>query len=271
MELDHVKDMRVKGAGKFFHRLVMFVTYPFRHIFKFSAFLFVGCVLLAAVPMSQGVSYRHVLDWYLMRCSDAKEKAESGIKVFEVPAPEKESAARFKEVSAPKVIRKNPQKFPDDVRKRVFKRPPVKLPEQIAQARQPLRQVVTTAEPIKEVMPEETPVLENQKAEYRIDPSLNLDYEENPKEISGKTIVFNANEMAVGDTYIILYGIYTDPAGRQADKAFRYLRELAEGKELTCKIVAYTKEYIATGICFFDGRSVNRNLVDAGFAENIAL
>lgn len=276
MELDHVKDMRVKGIGKFFHGLVMFITYPIRHVFKFFAFLFVTCVLLAAVPMSQGVSYRHVLDWYLMRYTDAKEKVESGVKVFEIPAPEKETTARFQEVSAPKVIRKNPRKSPEDVRQRVFKRPPVKLPEQVIRkqsASEPIVKIAASQEtPVNRVPSvKEQPAAEKQKAYYRIDSSLNLDYEAEPKEIRGKTIVFNANEMAVGDTYIILYGIYTEPNTQNAAKAFRYLQELVEGKELKCKVVAYTKEYIATGVCFADGHSINQNLVDAGFAENIAL
>ena len=70
---------------------------------------------------------------------------------------------------------------------------------------------------------------------------------------------------------MILYGIYTDPAKYNQDDANQYLKELADGKILECKILAYTYRNIATGVCFLDGRSVNRNLVDAGFADNVAL
>lgn len=282
MEMDHVKDMRVKGAGKFFYGLVMLITYPLRHFFKFIGFILVSTVFLAAVPMSQGVSYRHVLDWYLLRYQDAEDKLSGQIKVFELDVPADDNPARFKEVSAPKIIRKAQHKSPDDVRRRVFKRPPIKLPqEDIPQASSGLV-ASNTVMPVKKsrvIEPEKPlPTIRQDQSEtempaptiqYRKDLSLDLMYEETPKEVIGKTYVFNAGEMAVGDAYIILYGI--DIKKENDAKGFLYLKELADGKELSCMIVAYTKENIPTGICFLDGRSINRNMVDAGFADNIAL
>ena len=96
-------------------------------------------------------------------------------------------------------------------------------------------------------------------------------YEDTPTTVEGETFVFSANEISVGNTYIILYGIYTDPEKYNQDEAGQYLKELADGKMSECKIVAYTQHNIATGVCFLDGRSINQNLVDAGFADNIAL
>ena len=106
---------------------------------------------------------------------------------------------------------------------------------------------------------------------YRRDDTLPLVYEDTPQTVKGETFVFSANEISVGNTYIILYGIYTDPEKYNQEDANQYLKELADGKMLECKIVAYTLHSIATGVCFLDGRSINQNLVDAGFADNVAL
>ena len=55
------------------------------------------------------------------------------------------------------------------------------------------------------------------------------------------------------------------------DEAAEYLKELAEQKHIECDIVAYTYQNYATALCYIDGKSINQNLVDAGFADNIAL
>lgn len=260
MEMDHIKDMRVKGVGKFIHSILMFLTYPVRHVFKFLAFLFVLLVILAAIPMVQGVSYRHILDWYLLRYNQVEEKVAGEIKVIETGIPTGlQKQEIIEEVSAPRVIRKRAVHNKEDIERRVFKRPFVKLPEQEAAA----KSAEVAFNP--DNLPKENITY------YRKVEGLPLVYEDEPKEIEGKTIVFSANEMAVGDTYVVLYGVYTDAKKVDANQALRYLRELAEGKQVTCKIVAYTYENIATGVCFLDGRSINQNLVDAGLADNIAL
>lgn len=259
MELDRFKDIRMQGSGKFFHRIVMFITYPLRHFFKFMIFTFVGGVILAAIPMSQGVSSRHIVDWYLLRYNKTANTIMNKIKIIEVVKPTSivpsNPEDKFKEVSAPKIIRKKDTKDTENVKRRVFRRPPIKLDisEQKAEVSQ-------TPQP---------PLFD--KISYTKNENSNLAYEETPKEIQGTAFVFSANEMAIGNYYIILYGIYINPEKHDEAKAFAYMKELADGKKLTCKIIAYTPDNIATGFCFLDGHSLNKNLIDAGFAENTSL
>ena len=74
MKFESLKSLRLKGIGKFIHSVFMFLTYPFRHGFKFLGLLFVGIVILAAIPMSQGVSYKHIFDWYMLRYDQIETK-----------------------------------------------------------------------------------------------------------------------------------------------------------------------------------------------------
>lgn len=276
MELDRFKDVKLHGIGKILHQIVLILTYPFRHIFKFLAFLFVAGVILASIPMMKGVSYTHIVDWYLLRYHEAKKEAESNMTVETTPVLPAESEKVFKEVAAPKIIRKHPaaENSGHNGARRAFKR--AEAPFRRIEVKEKPEMSVTVEKPSlneQVIKNQALPKVEsnNQNRYYRIDKTLPLVYEDNPVQIEGRALVFSANDLTVGDTYLYLYGVYTDPQKYDMQKAVQYLEELTNGKTLVCQLVAYTYQNIATGVCFLDGRSVNQNLVDAGFADNIAL
>ena len=288
MDFGRLKDLKLQGFGKVVHLAVMGLTYPLRHFFKFLAFLIVFIVIAAAIPMMRGVSYKDIPDWYLLRY-EPEAKTDTVVELKQQITPKEENIA---EVSAPKIIREEKPMIEEtgSGRRQAFKK--IEDEQSTAPRRQYPVMKINPADkkprPAKVVPSEklisadESPSLGRTAAEvsvprpednvqYRKIDSLPLVYEDNPQNVSGQTFVFSANEMSVGNTYIILYGVYTDPAKYNQEKAHQYVKELVDGKMMTCKIVAYTYNNIATGICFLENMNINKNLVDAGFADNVAL
>lgn len=305
MDLIRLKSIRLHGFNKFLHSVFMVVTYPVRHIFIFSICVIIFLAVLIALPLLFGVSANHIGDWYLLKCNknnictEIQEKIEKAVKKepAEVSAPKiiraqqvedteamKESRRVFKKTDAP--IAPEDAELESEIKPKkqykimnIKKNPPISRAEvmpEVVKAESKTVEPVVVSQPVvlPALQPEKTVVVAPElpaSKYYRRDDTLPLVYEDTPQTVKGETFVFSANEISVGNTYIILYGIYTDPEKYNQDDANQYLKELADGKMLECKIVAYTQHNIATGVCFLDGRSINQNLVDAGFADNVAL
>lgn len=106
--------------------------------------------------------------------------------------------------------------------------------------------------------------------DYRRDlPSLV--YLDTPKTISGMSFVYHANAIDVDGTYVLLFGVYTSPQSDQGINAAIFLESLIENKNVSCKIVAFTKQDVPTGICFINDININKLLVLKGLSENVAL
>ncbi len=295
MELDRLKDIRIRGFAKLFHRLFMGLTYPLRHPFRFLAFLLVLVLILVAVPLIKGVSWRQIPAWYSLTTS-APQKVRSLPQPDVVYQPiENES----EEQVAPKtesIVLEHPFKPQPPKEYKPMKLPQnweegraegLNLQEIQAKSQQPVLIPMLSEEPVSDTVVAETseeigPSLEKEapvqaeaqpapKPSYRVDTNLPLVYEENPKHIQGKAFVFSANELTVGKTYLYLYGIYTDADKYNPQEAQAYLENLVRGQTLDCDLVAYTYQHLATGICYINGQSVNQNMVDKGFADNVAL
>lgn len=305
MDLIRLKSIRLHGFNKFLHSVFMVVTYPVRHIFIFSICVIIFLAVLIALPLLFGVSANHIGDWYLLKCNknnictEIQEKIEKAVKTepSEVSAPKiiraqqvedteamKESRRVFKKTDAP--IAPEDAELESEIKPKkqykimnIKKNPPISRAEVMPEV---VKAESKTVEPVVVSQPVVLPALQPEKPVvvapelpaskyYRRDDTLPLVYEDTPQTVKGETFVFSANEISVGNTYIILYGIYTDPEKYNQEDANQYLKELADGKMSECKIVAYTQHNIATGVCFLDGRSINQNLVDAGFADNVAL
>lgn len=321
MSFESLKSLRVQGIGKFIHKVFMALTYPFRHGFKFFGLLFAGIVILAAIPMSQGVSYKHVIDWYLLKYDQIDLK--NNFRIREKPeAVERKikKEFRFKETAAPDrrhVSAELKKKMENsvtidnaDTKNSGLKRKTFKMknsPFRHASVKNTWgkkneeKPYFIKASEDNDTMEKDNkfadnglslsqplqvkndPVIPNTdevvvpindirtKLSYRKIKSLPVVYEDNPEHIEGLALVFGANDLSVGDKYVILYGIYTDERRYDVEKAFTYLKELTDKKNVECEIVAYTHQHYATGICFLNGKSINQNMVDAGFADNIAL
>ncbi|MBQ8869904.1 MAG: hypothetical protein IJ019_00835 [Alphaproteobacteria bacterium] len=302
MKFESLKGIRLQGIAKSIHKFFLMITYPFRHSFKFLGFLVVGIVLFAAIPMIQGVSYKHVFDWYMLRYDEVKNDKSEVLQQKPEPVERKLKNSYKKELKLRKAQSKNnsltvysKQDFENQKSVKAskkIKRKTFKLKTSpfrhvnVKNTWTKKKDIIKEKHNVKTMVSVESvsePLIENQAVEivampkvkdeliYRKIDTLELTYEEKPEHIKGKALVFSANDLSVGDRYIILYGIYTDEKKYDAKGAFEYLKDLADKKEVECDIVAYTYQHYATAVCFIDGKSINQNLVDAGFADNIAL
>ena len=80
MKFESLKGIRLQGIGKAIHKFFLAITFPFRRCFLFLGLLLVGVVIIAAIPMSQGVSYKHIVDWYLLRYDEVKDSVPEKIR-----------------------------------------------------------------------------------------------------------------------------------------------------------------------------------------------
>lgn len=98
-----------------------------------------------------------------------------------------------------------------------------------------------------------------------------LVYADVPQVVSGKAMVYNANALEVNGQYMFLFGVYSPLETEVAQKATQILTDLVENKTVSCKIVAYSKQGVPTGICYFGDINLNKLLVLQGVSKNIAL
>lgn len=98
-----------------------------------------------------------------------------------------------------------------------------------------------------------------------------LKYLDFPHEIIGKATVRDCNEIEIDGEFILLYGVYVHPYTVQGSRATEYLKDLIDGKDVKCGVVAHTEQNIATGICYYNGENINRTMVIKGYTKNVAL
>ena len=117
---------------------------------------------------------------------------------------------------------------------------------------------------------EEKALLEKDDNDYRRDVG-SLVYVAEPQFVEGAAMVYNANAIDVGGVYVILFGIYANPETEKGKIADALLSRIIENHTVNCKIVAYTKEGVPTGICYLGNINLNKLLVLQSLSQNVAL
>ena len=245
-----------KGWSKFFHRLFLLVTFPLRKPIKFVALLFVLTILYIA-PTFFGVKPADLNSWHFSHLKKSASevskkaadmasesvltntittKASTKLEVVDVPAKTSGRKVFERAKSAPVVVEKNV--LPEDSRVEASS-------VAIDSVKQELK-----GEPIK---------------------NLDLSYLSQPRIISGKAVVINANELNVNGVDMFLYGIYVAPGSEKGMKALKYLQNLINESSVSCEVIAYTKQNIATSICKIENININKELVEKGYSKNVAL
>lgn len=271
-------DLRLRGWKKLLYKLGRVLLFPLRRPLLT---LFIALILFLA-PTFRGVKPINVHKWYAAQIYKAyngllvwwgsrqPEVAPGAFKFnpsdvapapvtpseFQVPAPVEEKvpnildtlrgsskpedeAAAKKEEPAPQ---EEKQPEPEDVTERTIQRKGIRIPKDDSLYAYP----------------------ENKKVYV-------LKYVDFPHEIVGRAKVHNCNEIEINGEFILMYGIYVHPYTAQGERAMQYLKDLVEGKEVKCGIVAYTEQDIATGICYVGEENINRNMVIKGYTKNVAL
>lgn len=307
MHLDRLKDIKLQGFPKFLHTLFLVMTYPLRHFGRFLLYVILIVLALALIPLLLGVQYDNIWDWYFLDLAENKTvettqkqdltpepnlevntTAEQPTKTDEpvvksveekVIAPQVEKKTNEAEVvsaTAKKYAVWHIKKTPETeiLPKSVEKIPEVILEEKPVEKVEPVIEEKIESAPVEDEIqakPEEEQTSAGLEQYYRKVDGLGLKYLEKPYLTSGQAVVYGPNDIYINETYVYLYGIYTDSYNFDVNRAEQYLRDLIAGKRITCQIIAMTKNDVATGVCFLDGWSINQHLVDAGMAANVAL
>lgn len=247
-----------KGWSKFFHRLFLFVTFPLRKPIKFIALLFVLTILYVA-PTFFGVKPVDLNSWHLSNlkwsASEVSKKASDAVSQASLPNTIKPVAVEPKT----KVI---------DIKAKTSGR---KIFERAKSAPVVIKQEVVEIEQPKSAIMAQSVELPNQGLKGEAVKKLDLVYLQQTKTISGKSVVVNANELEVEGVDMFLYGIYVDPYSEKGIEAFKYLQETIAENIISCEIIAYTQQSIATSICKIGNINLNKELVEKGFSKNVAL
>ena len=88
---------------------------------------------------------------------------------------------------------------------------------------------------------------------------------------SDSAYVVNANEINIGGNSIFLYGIYVNPRSREGTLGKQYLEKLIGNDTVHCVASAYTRQGVATAICFVGNVSINHSMVNSGYSQNVSL
>ena len=294
-----LKDLKLEGFAKHFHAFVMFITYPFRHFYKFLLIVLLIAAVIICVPLFNGVSFEKIPSWYMQTFSKTYPVLKvNPIKALPKQQKEKKPAKFEKQIKLkhgePKKIEQqvitkegHPVKEPEQKKYTPWKIKTKQQPEQKQQEQEIKEQEKIEAVEIIDIATPyiEPEVVSKEMIEMKVSdepiniPQLSyvkkedlpLNYLKTPQPVAGSVIIYGANELMVGDTYLYLYGIYTDPRAYDVNKVRSYLRTLIKGNLLQCYVVAYTYDNIATAICFNGDININQALVDAYMADNVAL
>ena len=107
---------------------------------------------------------------------------------------------------------------------------------------------------------------------YEILENHNLVYLNEPEIINGSAEIVGPNSLYVNNTFMFLYGIYSDPDEYDISAAEQYFRDLTSAAPIHCEVVAYALQTnTATALCFVNGYLINKSMVNHNFARNVAL
>ena len=292
-------EMHINGILGYIHKLVMWLTLPIRKFWYFLlAFLAVLAVLII-IPMCYNVKFSEIAQWYRLKIpqrqvekvkkqvSSAADSAVQKItqkvgdikeKVEEI-LPDKPSAdAKEEEKEEVKFVSWNVAKF-NKVR---YSEP--EEPMQIEQPEEPsFAEISQQAKKEQELqIKQEQQQIDDQYRDvyyegnladyYRVRRDLGLVYLSESEKLYDKAKVVGPNSLYINDTFVFLYGIYTNPDTYDTAAAQRYLDKLTDGQMVHCDVVAYTQQtQAATALCFVNGIFINRALVENNLAKNVAL
>ena len=115
------------------------------------------------------------------------------------------------------------------------------------------------------------PLPDNNQTDESNRQQLDLIYLSTPQEISGEAYIVSANEIVIGENDIYLFGIYVDPNSGAGLESKEFLEALIGSEPVKCIVEAYSKQGIATGMCYVRNININYTMVKSGMSQNVAL
>ena len=272
---------QISGATGVFHKIVMFITYPFRKPLRCLFFLAALGAIVYFIPVMYGVKPEKVYDWYVKLVHDVNEQ-------IIIPHTQKEKGTDT-------LVESNYATGQREIRRQMFVKASGRAPQKVDVLAEEASEVVNigdirraedNAENYDEqpITPEKTTVEEQSNVVAVQHPVVtedfdyrrhygefdSLNYLNEPVEVRGTAKIYNANELTVNDTYIFLYGIYSNPLNGRGVKAGVFLKNLVKDEEVLCQILAYTKEgQVATAECYVGETDINNLMVKNGFSDKV--
>ncbi len=272
---------QISGATGVFHKIVMFITYPFRKPLRCLFFLAALGAIVYFIPVMYGVKPEKVYDWYVKLVHDVNEQ-------IIIPHTQKEKGTDT-------LVESNYATGQREIRRQMFVKASGRAPQKVDVLAEEASEVVNigdirraedNAENYDEqpITPEKTTVEEQSNVVAAQHPVVtedfdyrrhygefdSLNYLNEPVEVRGTAKIHNANELTVNDTYIFLYGIYSNPLNGRGVKAGVFLKNLVKDEEVLCQILAYTKEgQVATAECYVGETDINNLMVKNGFSDKV--
>ncbi len=288
---------KLHGWDKFIYNMYMILTFPVRRWWIILSVLATVLLVLIIIPTIDGVKKEDIVDWYKAKLihSDlykAKNKTISMIskKVNtlknnitgvlpdtneNIPAEKKNAKKESNLVSWNVAEFKKAKYFPSNKNttasnKKVQDKNTFALIKE--QVKKSAKQIEDIAAPQVETKQDDVINNKDLTAYYEVRTDLNLEYLTEPEIVSGTVTVSGANELYIEDTFVYLYGIYTNPHKYNAAEVKKYLEDITENQPVECSIVAYsTQTQAKTALCFVNGVLINKQMVAEKKADNVAL
>ncbi len=265
--------LRLRGWGKFFHGLFLFITFPIRKPLIFIPILMLGYL----APTFMGAKPTEVHLWYWKKIKSHTQLLGSGIseKAHEILP----NVDQFK-ISIPKLKSLNIEPEKENVMDQIIETPET---DNIANTRRQIfeksKEAPNTIDALKTAQLQEERMRRTQKtprqnSPYEVQSSskkLPLVYVNNNEEVKDTAEVLNANELKIDGKTYFLHGIYVDPKTPKGMEAKSFLQSVIAQNIIECLIKAYTYEGVGTIICTVNGENINWMLVNRGYSQNVAL
>ncbi|MBE6443393.1 MAG: hypothetical protein E7020_01850 [Alphaproteobacteria bacterium] len=247
----------IKWATRFFR----FILYPFIHPLWFFIGLLVVVIALVAIPSYYGVQFGQIPQWYKSQLQKYYVQTETAIANKIVNHLKDEALKRTDELTVNAVNVKTAKRTPSKEEMVEYSNPHMANRKIFEKAQDIPVDVATTVDTLSR----------DNLFRFRRNDTIGLRYLEQPEDIKGVVEVVNANELRVNGILMFLYGIYVDTLSEEGVAAQRFLQNEVEGKEVICKIVAYTYDDAPTSICVLGYKSLNQQLVDLGYSMDVSL
>ncbi len=285
------------GWEKFLYRVYMILTFPVRRWWIILSVLATVLLVLIIIPTLDGVKKEDIVDWYKAKLvhsdlNKAKNKTiamiskkvdnlTDNVKQILPNSPEESKEQTKPAKKESNLVSWNVAEF------KKAKYVPSKEKKGTADKKESdtnifakMKNIATqsTEKPIKQIKPITTAKIKAENplksitSYYNVRTDLNLEYLDKPEVISGSATISGANELYIEETFVYLYGIYTNPRKYSLSQAKSFLENITENQTVTCSIVAYsTQTQAKTALCFVDGALINKQMVLEKMADNVAL
>ena len=285
---------KLYGWDKFLYNMYMILTFPVRRWWIILSVLATVLLVLIIIPTLDGVKKEDIIDWYKAKLvhSDlnrAKNKTIAMIskRVDELKDDVKEilpGSSSTNQAAAPKKKESNLVAWNVAEFKKAKYVPNTSATQRVQDAntyalikkqiKQEAKKKTEIIDKPKKNKADET-VIENNAAipvAYEVRTDLNLEYLDEPETISGTATISGANELYIDETFVYLYGIYTNPRKYNVAEVKKFLEDISKDQTVECDIVAYsTQNQAKTALCFINGVFLNKQMVIENMADNVAL